>query len=205
MYGFLLNLLESTEMYDIFFLNDSHVEKEKSFLNRWRNIMTLQIRTATLQDVEQIAQVHIVSWKITYRELFSESFLENVTPESRYILWRNNINDPNKIVLVLEKNAEIIGFIAGDPAKQGKYAQYDGDITALYFKEEERRKGYGQLLFHALLTEFTKRGYHNCIVKVLKESNCNYFYKKLGAVHIDDQPLDGFEYLTLSTYAWEKI
>ena len=167
--------------------------------------MTLKIRTATLQDVEQIAQVHVSSWKMTYRGLLSESFLENVTPESRYILWKNNINDPNKIVLVLEKNAEIIGFIVGDPVKQGEYAQYDGDLTALYFKEEEQGKGYGKQLFHALLTEFEKRGYQNCIVKVLKESNCKYFYEKLGAVHIDDQPLEGFEYLTLSTYAWEKI
>ena len=100
--------------------------------------MTLKIRTAILQDVEQIAQVHVSSWKIAYRGLLSESFLENVTPESRYILWRNNINDPNKIVLVLEKDAEIIGFIMGDPVKQREYAQYDGDLTALYFKKEEQ-------------------------------------------------------------------
>ena len=167
--------------------------------------MTLQIRSATLQDVEQIAQVHIASWKITYRELLSESFLKNVTPESRYILWRNNINDPNKIVLVLENNAEVIGFIVGDPVKQREYARYDGNLTALYFKEGEQRKGYGKQLLCALLTEFSKRGYRNCIVKVLKESNSKYFYEKLGAVHIDDQPLEGFENLTLSTYAWEKI
>ena len=77
----------------------------------------VKIRRATLQDVEQIAQVHVASWKIAYSGLLSESFLKNLTPESRYILWRNNINDPNKIVLVLEKNDEIIGFIMGDPVK----------------------------------------------------------------------------------------
>ena len=192
-------------MYDIFHVNHRHVEKMKSFHNSWRGIMTLQIRRATLLDVEQIAQVHVESWKMAYSAMFSEAFLKNFTSESRYVLWRNNINDRNKIVLVLEKNDEIIGFIMGDPVKKGEYAQYDGDLTALYFKKEEQRKGYGSLLLHALLTEFTKRGYRNCIVKVLKENNCKYFYEKLGAVHIDDQPLDGFEYLTLSTYAWEKI
>ena len=164
-----------------------------------------QIRKATLNDVEQIAQVHVITWKTTYKGFLSESFLENITPESRYILWRKNINDPNKIILVLEKNAEIIGFIAGDPVKPGEYEQYDGVLTALYCKEKEQGKGYGKQLFHALLTEFTKLRFRNCIVKVLKESNSTYFYEKLGAVHIEDQPLEGFEYLTLSTYAWEKI
>lgn len=167
--------------------------------------MMLQIRKATLNDAEQIAKVHVAAWRMTYKGFLSESFLENVTPESRYILWNNNIEDSNKIILVLEKNSEIIGFIAGDSVKPGEYERYDGDLTALYFKKEEQGKGYGKQLLHELLKEFTKRGYQNCIVKVLKESNSKYFYEKLGAVHIDDQPLDGFENLTLSTYAWEKI
>lgn len=167
--------------------------------------MTLKIRPVTLQDVEQIAQIHVASWKIAYNGIFSEAFLENFTPESRYILWRNNIKDPNKIILVLENNNKIIGFIMGESINQRKYAQYDGDLTALYLKKEEQGKGYGKLLFDALLTEFINIGYRNCVVQVLKECNCRYFYEKLGAVHIDDQPLDGFEYLMLSTYAWEKI
>ena len=165
----------------------------------------LQIRKATLNDAEQIAKIHVATWKMTYKGFLSESFLENVTPESRYILWRKNIADSNKIILVLEKNTEVIGFVSGDPVKSGEYEQYDGDLTALYFKREEQGKGYGRRLFYELLKEFTKRGYRNCIVKVLKECNAKYFYEKLGAVHIDDQPLDGFENLTLSTYAWEKI
>lgn len=167
--------------------------------------MTLKIRTVTLQDVEQIAQLHVASWKKTYTGMFSEAFLKNFTPESRYILWKNNINDTNKIILALENNSEVIGFIMGEPVKQWEYAQYDGDLTALYLKKGEQGKGYGKQLFHALLIEFKKFGYQNCIVQVLKESDCKYFYEKLGAVHIDDQPLDGFECFTLSTYAWEKI
>ena len=165
----------------------------------------LQIRKATLHDAEQISKVHVATWKMTYKGFLSESFLENVTPESRYILWRKNIDDSNKIILVVEKNTEIIGFIAGDSVKSEEYEQYDGILTALYFKKEEQGKGYGRQLLHELLTEFTKRGYRNCIVKVLKESNCKHFYEKLGAVHIDDQQLEGFENLTLSTYAWKKI
>lgn len=167
--------------------------------------MTLQIRQATLHDAEQIAKVHVTTWKMTYRGLLSDSFLNNITPESRYFLWESNIKDSNKIILVLEKNSEIIGFIAGDRVKPEEYEQYDGDLTALYFKKEEQRKGYGKQLLQALLNEFTKRGYRNCIAKVLSENTSKYFYEKLGAVHIDDQPLEGFEYLTLSTYAWEKI
>ena len=48
----------------------------------------LQIRKATLHDAEQIAKVHVATWKMTYKAFLSESFLKNVTPESRYILWR---------------------------------------------------------------------------------------------------------------------
>lgn len=46
---------------------------------------------------------------------------------------------------------------------------------------------------------------YQLLLWVLKENSCKYFNGKLGAVHIDDQQLEWFEYLTLSTCLGENI
>ncbi|MEX0811099.1 MAG: hypothetical protein WD048_02705 [Chitinophagales bacterium] len=44
---------------------------------------TINIRTATPRDAEQIALVHIDSWRTTYKDIVSNDFLDNLNVQTR--------------------------------------------------------------------------------------------------------------------------
>lgn len=39
----------------------------------------MKIRLASLNDIEGIAKVHLESWKTTYKNIISDSYLSNIT------------------------------------------------------------------------------------------------------------------------------
>lgn len=48
----------------------------------------MNIRLASVRDIEGIARVHVESWKSTYNGIISESFLSNLTVEKRTKNWK---------------------------------------------------------------------------------------------------------------------
>lgn len=168
--------------------------------------MVIQIRKAIMEDAEEIAKVHVESWKTTYSGIMKDSIIAGLDVGRRTDLWKQNIPREGNIVLVAEKNGQIIGFASGSAVKDGEYPEYDGDVTAIYFYKEEQGNGYGKLLLDTLFHEFRQRGFRNAIVKVLEQNGSKYFYERLGAVLIDSQQVPQYgEGLNLLTYAWEKL
>ena len=45
--------------------------------------MEIHIRRAIKEDISGIAKVHVDSWKTTYKGIFADEILENVTYEQR--------------------------------------------------------------------------------------------------------------------------
>ena len=45
--------------------------------------MEIHIRRAIKDDIRGIAKVHVDSWKTTYKGIFADEFLENITYEQR--------------------------------------------------------------------------------------------------------------------------
>ncbi len=168
--------------------------------------MNIQIRKAVLEDSEEIAKVHVESWRTTYSGIMKDSIIAGLDVGKRTELWKNNLTIEGNLVVVAEKKGQIIGFACGSAVKEGEYPEYDGDVTAIYFYKEEQGNGYGKLLLDALFQEFCQKGFRNAIVKVLDQNNSRYFYEKLGARLIDSQEVPQYgEGLNLLTYGWECI
>lgn len=45
------------------------------------------IREATKQDIPAIAKVHVDTWKTTYRDIFPDEFLNNLSDQKREQDW----------------------------------------------------------------------------------------------------------------------
>lgn len=73
-----------------------------------KNVMP-NIRTATLNDAEAIAQIHICSWQKMYRDFIPEIILQNLSLTERTRQWHDLIEQEVK-VLVMEIHNQIIGF-----------------------------------------------------------------------------------------------
>ena len=79
--------------------------------------MEIHIRRAIKDDIRGIAKVHVDSWKTTYKGIFADEFLENITYEQREKQWENIFQqeDTCQYRFVAETlNGTIVGFIDGE-------------------------------------------------------------------------------------------
>ncbi|MEW4429737.1 hypothetical protein AB1I68_19920 [Paenibacillus pabuli] len=71
----------------------------------------MHIREAMINDAEEIAKVHVDSWRTTYKGIIPEEFLTNLSYKQRTELWIKNIGRTDNFVIVAENNErEIIEF-----------------------------------------------------------------------------------------------
>lgn len=72
----------------------------------------MNIRQATAADAEGIAQVHVNSWRTTYKGIVSEDYLDALTVESRLEGWKWRLENPSADIeiLVLEDPGRIVGL-----------------------------------------------------------------------------------------------
>ena len=68
------------------------------------------IRKATLDDIEEVALLHVNSWYETYKGIISQSYLENMKNNlvKRIERMRNEFNLRKMIVVILDN--EIVAF-----------------------------------------------------------------------------------------------
>ena len=68
------------------------------------------IRQATISDVDEIANVHIASWRSAYEGIIPEEELANLDLAARKKMWSAAIQqNPSETIVVTEVN-RIIGF-----------------------------------------------------------------------------------------------
>ena len=78
-------------------------------------------RKASPQDAQGIAQVHISSWKTSYKDLVPDEVLDNQSIERREGYWKQITagSETLHFVLVAENDqGEIVGFASGGKSRQ---------------------------------------------------------------------------------------
>src|SRR5579862_1703146 len=113
--------------------------------------MVIIIRPALCNDVRAIAEVHIASWRSTYRGIVTDEFLDRASVEDQVRQWSQALCPPQaqRFLHVAEDNAEkVIGFVGGG-SELTHDPDYKGEIYVLYLLEEHQRKGFGRALLKA--------------------------------------------------------
>lgn len=164
------------------------------------------IRQANLNDAEDIAQVHVDSWRTTYKGIIPQEFLNNLSYKHRSNLWQTNIQRDHSYVLVVENDfGEIVGF-ADTWKRENNTEALSGDLTSIYILEEYQGKGIGKSLLKELFKHFKILGYEKVFVDVLEANNTRYFYEHYGATKVKTIEIKlGDKVLNESIYLWENI
>src|SRR6478736_193236 len=114
------------------------------------------IRQGRIGDEAGIANVHVESWKSTYKGLVPDSFLDSLSAEKRKPLWKKQLESNS--VFVAEENGQIVGFASYGKERTNKHPSYTGELYAMYLLAEHQRKGIGKALLHKTApVNFTKR------------------------------------------------
>ncbi|WP_264448850.1 GNAT family N-acetyltransferase [Bacillus cereus] len=168
--------------------------------------MEVHIRRAIKDDISAIEKVHADSWKTTYKGIFANEILDNITYEQREKQWESIFQKEgnHQFRFVAETlNGTIIGFIDGGVERSGTY-NCDGELYAIYLLQQYQGLKIGQKLFQALLSECIKNDMQSLLVWVVTNNSCKTFYEKFNPEKIDKKFLERVQ-VEETAYCWRDL
>ena len=162
---------------------------------------------ATVEDTPVTAQIHVESWRSTYRGLMPDAVLDDLSVEKRAEFWGQVIGHTPKQFVFVETadRGNIIGFVNGRPEQEAD-PRYTAELYTLYLLREQQGSGYGGALPQAAVDEFTERGHRAMLLWVLATNPAHGFYEKLGGVYLKSKPIAiGDPTLEEVAYGWGDL
>lgn len=166
------------------------------------NTHLMIIREVELTDVPTMAQVHVNSWKVHYRGIMNQAFLDSLDVSARAERWAKALSDPTNpnVTLVGEIQNQVVGFVSVGPPRKDFYSGW-GELMALYLDTREQKKGLGRALFNAGEAQLKQMGFSKFYLWVLRDNPTRGFYERVGgklgrsdSIVIGDQKLDEVSY-----------
>ena len=104
----------------------------------------MTIRTAIIEDVKDIATIHVKSWQVVYKGLIPQRYLNNLSISKREKSWQNILTNYETQTIVQDIDDLIVGFANfGKTRDEDKDSKIIGEINAIYLNPEYARKGLG--------------------------------------------------------------
>lgn len=170
----------------------------------------IRIRPAEQEDAQGIAEVHVTSWRTTYRDIVPDGYLAQLSIEQRTRYWLETLATGTDIIYVAEDEAgepeRIIGFASGGAQRDSDIPSYDGELYAVYILQECHGQGVGQRLVHAVVEQLAQAGFTAMLVWVLANNPSRGFYERIGGQYVREKPITiGGTSLTEVAYGWPDI
>ncbi|WP_143095371.1 GNAT family N-acetyltransferase [Donghicola eburneus] len=171
------------------------------------------VRVASIEDAERIAEIHVACWYETYRSLLPDHFLDQMTVADRADMWRGVFAAFDARAFgqcaVLELDGEAVGF-AGYCAQRDealKAQGFGGEITAVYVRRANQGQGAGRLLMRWCAESLVAAGVQGAALWALRENApARGFYERLGGEICGEaeETRDG-AVLTSVAYGWADV
>jgi ribosomal protein S18 acetylase RimI-like enzyme len=166
-----------------------------------------KIRPARPGDVFEIANVHVNSWRETYRGLLPETYLSKLNFRKKIDAWQNVITQKEKFsVFVAEDRVGVIGFATFEAARDESWEGL-GEVSSIYLLQRFKRRGIGKALLGAGMRDLIKRNFEQAYCWVLDGNPTISFYERSGAtftgIYKDDE-IDGCKIKELA-YVWNTL
>ena len=142
------------------------------------------IRDATVNDIEEVAKLHVDSWHETYAGIISQDYLDNMRNnlEKRIERMKNEFNLRTMIVVTLDD--EIVGFSEFVFSNEfSKDLDIDCELCGLYIKNGYKNLGLGSFVFEYVTNLFKEQKKKKMGLWCVKENEpAISFYMKKGGV-----------------------
>lgn len=166
------------------------------------------IRPAEVNDAEEIARVHVLSWRETYRGLVPDSFLDDLSIPRRTERWKRSLadrTDSYHSTVVAEENDQIVGF-ANYGFPQEADEEFDGELYAIYLLKSAQGQGIGRNLLSKVVKGLLGLGSSSMLVWVLRDNPARGFYERLGGLYVREKVIEiGGEPLIEVAYGWRGL
>ena len=166
------------------------------------------VRKATMDDVGDIARIHVDAWRETYAEILPADFLKRLSYEDRKEMWSQALSGPSGDVSlwVVDVDAGSIGGFAAVGPERGQLEGYSGELYAIYLLQQYQGRGFGRALFSAAVVALINVGYQTMGLWVLEENRSRGFYEHLGGAIVGRQMIQiGEMDYTEIAYGWQDL
>lgn len=112
------------------------------------------IRPATVDDAEEIARVHVASWRQAHTGVVAEEYLSHLDVTGRAERWRDTIAgrvDPPTQVWVAEDEGRVIGFASLGPSLDEDAERSTMQIYTIYLEPHAWGRGVARELMRTVL------------------------------------------------------
>jgi ribosomal protein S18 acetylase RimI-like enzyme len=168
---------------------------------------TITVRVARQADAQEVAHIHVDTWRTTYRGLMPDSVLDGLSYERSQAKWESFMEESDRVLLVAEvpdedeeteggpcrrRKNRVVGFAAAGPAMGTtgtSPSAREGEIYAIYVLKGCQRQGIGSMLLQAAAAHLHGLGLNTMIVRVLSENPYRAFYERLGARPVGTEQL----------------
>ncbi len=165
---------------------------------------TVNIRAATPRDADQIAFVHIDSWRTTYKNVVNDDFLDSLNIQTKAGFWERVLTTKSENVFVADSDGEVVGFATGGQCRDKN--DFDSELYAIYVLQQHQRKNIGRLLLTATAKYLQTCRHSSLYVWVLSDNNSRTFYERLGGELFDQKEIEiGGQQLTEIAYGWRDL
>ncbi|MEI8254993.1 MAG: GNAT family N-acetyltransferase [Deltaproteobacteria bacterium] len=141
------------------------------------------VREARAEDAGAIADVHVQGWQWGYRELLPAEALARIDRAQRVAMWTSVLDGSfdGALVWVAERDGAVIGFAADGPSRDAGAPEDEGELYALYLREDAAAQGVGRALLEAAVNDLRERGAEIAVLWVLgSNARALTFYAKAG-------------------------
>ncbi|MEM1378070.1 MAG: GNAT family N-acetyltransferase [Pseudomonadota bacterium] len=173
----------------------------------------LEVRRATEADTQDIARVHVTSWRETYAGLVPAEMLAQLDVEKRVQSWRSIFQaksmSPDAEIFVALMEGELVGF-ATCGQQRTDWLKNDGfaaEFEAIYVLKGAQRLGVGSCLLKSVANVSKLAGHTSAALWVLTTNlPAIRFYEAMGALPLGSRTdVRGEISLEETAYGWNDI
>ena len=143
-----------------------------------------RVRAAETSDAEQLAKVHLDSWRWAYRGLLPDSYLNRLRQDELAARWWKTLAtvDFDEAIRVVECDGEVSGFVTYGPRRDDPtWLGFAGEIYMLYLAPDLVGRGLGNRLLERAFADLARNRCHWVVVWVLaKNERARRFYERSG-------------------------
>jgi GNAT superfamily N-acetyltransferase len=162
----------------------------------------IQVRTAVVDDADDLAQAHVQGWRVGYRGLFPDEFLDDPEFErgrvERWRAWTWRYMNSSEMYVVVD-DVRVIGFSHVGPEREqpacdqsgtdisvsrdGNSAsgRTTGEVYGFYLHPDAWGSGAAATLMQRSVEHLREMGYTTAVLWVLRDNpRARAFYEKVG-------------------------
>jgi ribosomal protein S18 acetylase RimI-like enzyme len=169
--------------------------------------LTFVVFPAGPSDAEDLARVHVTSWRETYRGLLADAFLARMSEPGFTRRFRRALTQPGAgITLAAADRYGLVGYAQGGPSRRDTPGE--AEIATLYVLRQAQGQGLGARLMTETARALAANGATSLMISVLRDNiRARGFYEHLAGEPetARQEPGPGGRLLYEVAYRWRDI